>query len=161
MPRFNPMFVKGAPGATELIPYTHRHTFILKDRWKLRTFGHIWSGIPAYLSGIYGFQCIINFTFVRWWWPGVLNSVIFPIPQHCVSNNLLWNYMFRFDRHRRSWAVLTPVKYESDSKNLTVRIENLLIKKLMNRAFVTPTPGPFVSAVWTSNFDIWFLPLLS
>ena len=52
--------------------------------------------------------------------------------------------MFIFDRYRRSTAVVIPVKYECESKNLTVtfaRSKILLTENLTNGALATPTQG--------------------
>ena len=52
------------------------------------------------------------------------------------------NIIFIFDRCWRSSAAVTPVKYESDSSNLTVtfaRLKMWLTEKLTNGALVTPT----------------------
>ena len=56
----------------------------------------------------------------------------------------LLNITFIFDMCHRSWAAVTPVKYECDSKNLTVTLAGskyLLTEKLANGALATPTPG--------------------
>ena len=50
--------------------------------------------------------------------------------------------MFIFDRCHRSWAAVTPTKYECDANNITgtlARSNILLPEKLTNTALVTPT----------------------
>ena len=49
-----------------------------------------------------------------------------------------------FDRCHRSWAVVTPDKYERDWKYLTYTFAQSkfpVTEKLANGALVTPTPG--------------------
>ena len=56
--------------------------------------------------------------------------------------------MFVFDRCRRSSAVVTSVKYECDSRNITgsfARSKIALTEKLTSGALVPPTPGLWLS----------------
>ena len=74
-----------------------------------------------------------------------------PFFQNHQSTRHLLNVTFIFDRCHHSTAVVAPVKYESDSENLTgtfARHKIYLMEKFMNRALVTPTPG---LCIWTQN----------
>ena len=65
------------------------------------------------------------------------------------KHTLVLNITFNFDGCRRSSAVVTPVKYECDSINLTVtfvRSKILLAEKWTNGALVTPTHGQYICA---------------
>ena len=68
--------------------------------------------------------------------------------KHCQNTRYLLNITFIFDRCRRSWAAVTPVKYECDSKNLTgnfARSKILHTQKLMKGALVTPDTGSMLA----------------
>ena len=68
----------------------------------------------------------------------------FPIFHHCQNTGYLLNITFIFDRCCHCSAVMTPVKYESDSKELTgafARSKISLMEKSTNGALVTPTRG--------------------
>ena len=72
-----------------------------------------------------------------------ISFVIFSIFHHCQNTGFIWNATtFIFDRCHRNWVAATPVKYESDSKNLTgtfARSKISLADKSTNGALVTPT----------------------
>ena len=83
-------------------------------------------------------------------------------PNFSVSSNTryLLNIAFIFDRCRRSWAAVAPVKYKCDSNNLRgtfARTKILPTEKLRNGALVTPTPDDDTGAkpIW-SFVIIWF-----
>ena len=85
----------------------------------------------------------------------------FPVFSHCQNNSLLLNITVIFHRCRRSWAVVTPVKYESDSINLIgiffSKSKVSLTEESRNGDLVTPTPGQVVGADTTIAADQrWF-----
>ena len=56
-------------------------------------------------------------------------------------NGYLWNTTSIFDTGSHSWAVMTSVKFERDSNDLTgacAKIENSLTEKLTNGALMIP-----------------------
>ena len=82
-------------------------------------------------------------SFLQGW--GLLNPPFlcfldfFPFSKHLLPIE----YHNHFWRCRHSWSAATPIKYESDSKNLTVIFakSNIFVTEILrNEALVTPTP---------------------
>ena len=66
-------------------------------------------------------------------------SPVFQIYLHITSLNV----MFIFDRYHCSWAAVTPVKYESDSKDLTDTSQKYLkslTQEINEQSFSNPKP---------------------
>ena len=83
---------------------------------------YMYNNIPATSVTIWGGGYEANF----------LRSVISLIFNHCQNKFQMLDIAFIFDRSPRSSAVMTPVKYECDSRNLTCTFQDLKFCSLRN-----------------------------
>ena len=70
-------------------------------------------------------------------------SVILPVFQNYQNMGHLLNIMFIFVRYLRSWAAMTPVKYERDQKHPTGahKLRNIDNEIINEQSFSDPHPG--------------------